>query len=108
MIRREGDRIECIDFAEDLEGGPIIYSPGPPPRRFAAKLLTIFIRCLAYIAMLGAYAAIISLAWYAYTMLGWWSILVAVVLFPFMMMIINIITFPANALATWANLRDLK
>jgi hypothetical protein len=99
---------EKVDYDIDLNQGPfIIVEPPPFYKRFASKLLTIFIRCLAYIAMFGAYAAIVSLAWFIYTVLGWWSILLAVVLFPFMMLIINIITFPANALATWANLRDL-
>ena len=93
----------CYDTAEDLT------RPLPPIRKRRSifrKPLTWLIKLLSYIAVVAAYG-LGTLAYGVWSCLGWWSLLIAGVLFPFVMVIVNIITFPANALNTWANLRNL-
>src|SRR5262249_16451070 len=47
MIRREDDRIECSDTAEDLKAGPIILTQDPPfykrPAYWVAQWLFIIV-----------------------------------------------------------------
>ena len=71
--------------------------------------MTSIIRSLGYLAVGLAYCAIAAAAWFCYVNLGlMWSIIAVVVLFPLVLVFINLCTFPANALMAWATHRELQ
>jgi hypothetical protein len=67
------------------------------------------IKSLAHVAKIAGNVAVLAVAYFAYLKLGVvWAIVLAVVLFPLVLLFVNICMFPAQVLFTTAALREAE